>query len=365
MRMTHWPWGLCALLCPYASAAGLTLTQIATADSVGSAGVDGVTNRRDSSSVITNPAGMVGMAATAYQVGLEYLDVNQRYEDRNSGNSLSAGDTLVVPHLSYVRPMDGWTLGAALHAPGGIGLSYSDGYLGGGLVDSSEITVVNGTLAAAVPLTESLSMGGSLILQYARMAFVTTADNEQRDSDVNLSLAVGFQYRISDQVLVGYNYNHRVRHQLSDLPDEVINNTFEWPSMMELGVRLSMSPKLALMARINHESWSDFGDSFDRNYDNTFGGGLALSYQFDGWRLIGGVHFDESPIGDPKDRTIDLPLDETLKLGLGMEWSLSGGRQLGLGYQYMDMGDAEVGVGGRDYVFATNEVHFLTLSFRG
>lgn len=366
--MKHIAWiGICSLcMTPTLEAAGLALSQIGTADSVGSAGVDGVTNNQDSAAVITNPAGITGIDGLVYQVGLEYLDINQKYEETTSGRSLSASSEMFIPHLSMVSQIDDrWSYGLALYAPGGLALSYSDGLIGAGVIDSSEITVVNLDAAIAFKVSEAFSFGITGIVQYAKMSFTSAADDETSDNDTNVSFALGAQYQVIENVLMGLTYNASVHHDLSNLPDSVIDQDFVWPAMTAFGVDYQVNRELTLNASVNWEQWSEFGDSFDRHYDDTFGGGISASYQFTSWRLFGGIHYDSSPIDNAENRTIDMPLDETLRIGIGAEWKLNNGKSIGVAYQYMDLGDGDTDFLNQNYHFTTNNINYLTVSFKG
>ncbi|MCL1127285.1 hypothetical protein [Shewanella surugensis] len=75
-------------------AAGLVLSQIGTADNVGSAGV---TNNQYSAAVITNVVGITTVDRLVYQVGLKYLDINQKYEETTNYRSLNASSEMFIP----------------------------------------------------------------------------------------------------------------------------------------------------------------------------------------------------------------------------------------------------------------------------
>ncbi|GAM58659.1 hypothetical protein JCM19231_1562 [Vibrio ishigakensis] len=55
-------------------AGGILLHEIATFDSVSSAGVSNPTNRTDASAAITSPAGLTAIGDCSFSVGLQYLD---------------------------------------------------------------------------------------------------------------------------------------------------------------------------------------------------------------------------------------------------------------------------------------------------
>jgi long-chain fatty acid transport protein len=101
--------------------------------------------------------------------------------------------------------------------------------------------------------------------------------------------------------------------------------------------------------------------------------GAALGVREFGAPLNGGasvrIAYDSSPVDDD-DRTIDLPLDRQIRVGLGAEYEKRKDLVLGFGYVYLDAGDATVNqaddplTGDIKGEFERNAVHFLNVNAR-
>ncbi len=139
-------------------AGGLALSQIGTAESVATAGVAGVTNNRDSSAVISNPAGLSGIENNSTVLGVQYLNSESEFE-RNLGGGTTAKSDQVLPHLSFAQRInENWVAGLSVHSPGGLGVEYSNGLTGGvngaSLVDENSIEMLNLTASASYQVNQ-------------------------------------------------------------------------------------------------------------------------------------------------------------------------------------------------------------------
>jgi len=347
-------------------AAGLFLSQIGTAESVATAGASGVTNNRDSSAVITNAAGLSGIEKSSAILGLQYLDVKSEFE-RDGGGSTIGESGMFMPHLSYAQRLnEEWVVGMAVHSAGGLGMDYSNGLNGGpvgsALVETSMLGIVNLTTSAAYQINEQLSVGASLIAQYAMVETEFAFGNANiEEGSWAPAIAFSAMYQLSGTAHFGLTYNSGNKHEI-----EVYQATkvgFNWPQMVELGVQHQLSDDLAIMANVNWQQWSAFLDG----YEDTFGAGVALSYQLSDWTLQTGASMDSSPVNSD-NRGHALPLDQQWRIGLGGHKTLGNGMVLGLAYQYQSLGDAEITgtvAGINDGAYSKNRVHFITgsLSF--
>lgn len=367
-----------ALLSTHAFAGGLALSQAGTAESVATAGVAGVTNNRDASAVISNAAGLSGIADTSTVVGLQYLDVGSEFERTRDGATTKGESGQFMPHLSYAQRLnEEWVIGFAAHSPGGLGMEYSNGLQGGtvvgeGLVDSNTLALVNLTASAAYQVNDQLSLGASVIAQYATLATEYSGfggpvglDGEISDDSWAPAFALSAMYKISDATHLGFTYNYGGKHELSDITlagYDIDAVSLNWPQMIELGLQHQITEDVALMVSANWQQWSRFDDLFKDSY----GAGVALSYQLNSWTLQTGVSIDSSPLSSD-DRGHALPLDQQWRIGFGGHKTLSNGMVLGLAYQYQSLGEAEITnhtLGG-DGHYNENRVHFITgsLSF--
>ncbi|GLS90181.1 aromatic hydrocarbon degradation protein [Psychromonas marina] len=347
-------------------AAGLGLSQIGTAESVATAGAAGVTNNRDASATITNAAGLSGISDNSTVIGIQYLNVGNEFE-RDNDDATSKGESdLFMPHLSYAQRLnEEWVVGISAHSAGGLGMEYSNGLTGGAgnksLVDSNMIAIMNLTTSAAYQVNEQLSLGGSLIAQYAtvKSEFSGLNNHEIKDDNWAPSFALSAMYQLNETTHLGMTYNYGAKHELDMDGFGIVD--LNWPQMVEIGVQHQLTDDLAIMANANWQQWSRFGD----DYKDTYGVGVALSYQLQDWTLQTGASIDSSPL-DANNRGHALPLDQQWRVGFGGHKTLSNGMVLGLAYQYQSLGNAEITNHGlTDGYYENNRVHFITgsLSF--
>ncbi|MCZ4336461.1 OmpP1/FadL family transporter [Shewanella colwelliana] len=356
------------------SAAGLSLSQLATAESIGTAGVANVTNNRDASAVMGNPAGLSGISDSSTMIGVQYLDVEADFTSNNTGRAHegSTGEAgQFTPNLSYGKRLDdSWVVGMGVHAPGGLGLSYDNGVAGGPLniINDNNIAIVNLTTALAYQANDSWSLGASIIAQYAEVAIDLFQDTDKASSLVGEnwapSFALGAMYHLSQKTHLGVTYNYGAKHNL-DLTSQVISPQaidVNWPQSVDVGLAHQLNAAVTLMVSGNWQQWSEY----DERYSDTWGGGVALSYELSTWILQAGVSVDSSPL-TAESRDVLLPLDKQWRVGIGAVKRLKTGSELGLAYQYQSLGDGEITGNALNPIqpsgyYSNNRVHFVGLS---
>jgi len=343
-------------------AGGLSLPQIGTAESTATAGVSNVTNNRDASAVVSNPAGLSGIEDSSVMLGLQYLDVQTDFELDSGEPDVSSSGGIFIPHISYAKRVnDKWVAGVAVHAPGGLELEYDNGLLGQGLVKSSQITVANLTASAAYQVNERFSVGGSIIAQYSALDTKLSELVSVKSSDWSPSYSLSAQYQLTEATNVAALYNAGGTHDLDiSIAGVNLDQELNWPQSFEMGVYHKLTDKVVVMANANWQDWSNFGEK----YDDTFGAGVAMSYQLDEWKLQTGFSADSSPLS-AANRGQALPLDEQWRFGLGAEKTLDNGMKLGIAYQYQSLGDGEIDSETLPMFngeYGDNQVHFITAS---
>ncbi|USD62823.1 outer membrane protein transport protein [Vibrio sp. SCSIO 43140] len=349
-----------------AHAAGLATSQIATVESVGSAGVAGVTNHRDASATITNPAALSGIDTSSAVVGIQYVNVQSEFARQYSELSTESRGALWVPNLSYARRLnEDSVVGLSLHSPGGLGVDYSNGVSANplNLLESNQISVVNLTAAASHQMTERLALGASVIAQYASLEMVTKGGNIKGDS-ISPTFGLSAFYQATDTINLGVNYVHNTQHSVSPNQNLIGDAAINWPASLDLGISKALSENVTLQANVGWQSWSNYDDG----YQDTFSTGVAIRYTRESWLYYSGVSYDSSPV-EAHQRDTLLPLDEQWRIGLGAEKQLSSGSKVGVAYQYQHLGQGEIT--SSDYQvfrpngqYDSNRVHFVTLSYR-
>lgn len=368
-----------------AHAGGILLHEVATFDSVSSAGVGNSTNRIDASAAITSPAGLTSVAESSFSIGLQYLDA---FSDHNGIGEYShlASDgknASLVPSLAYAKRVnDSWVLAASLHGDGGLGMDYDNGLYGGNFVNEMAQEALNIHFAAGYQVNESLSLGGALVVQHMMTSF--DAGYAIRDVDlVHLSgnggsTAASFilsaMLDLSESTFVSANYKHKVDHGNSDIDVDLslvgqnVSHTLQqdvtWPARLDLGLQHTLTDQLTFKAMTGVEFWSQFDDTANDVYTL----GTALEYTNSDWVYQAGIKYD-SAMYDVEDMTPSLAVGANWAIGLGAEKTRSNGHRMGIAYQYRDLGTQDVAyrdVDGDIYFQGSvdsNRIHILSVSY--
>ncbi|MGL6259508.1 OmpP1/FadL family transporter [Vibrio sp. WXL210] len=385
-----------ATLATQAHAGGIILHEVATFDSVSSAGVGNTTNRKDASAAITNPAGLTAIEDSSWSFGLQVVDAKTVLEGKGP-NSPATGlplelssegtTTALAPSLAYAkRVTDNLVLGASLHADGGLGMEYDNGLSGYGFVDSQSQEFVNVNLAAGYAVNNQLSIGGALVIQH----MMTTMDIDQsalesglkasgEDGTTAASFMLSTMYDISDRTYVSVNYKHKVKHSDASLTLKgSVNHDNEsegfkgdadisvnWPSQLSFGIQHQLDHALTLKGMVGAEFWSDY--SKELKTEDVYTIGTAIEYQHNAWTYQAGARYDTSFMKD-KNLTPQLAVGDNWAVGFGAELKRSNGHRIGIAYQYRDMSTADTthelfGAPIFDGSIKENRLHALSLSY--
>ncbi|MBY5945063.1 OmpP1/FadL family transporter [Photobacterium rosenbergii] len=355
-------------------AGGILLHEVATFDSVSSAGVANATNRNDASAAITSPAGLTAIKDSSFSVGLQYIDA---YSEHN-GTGFMGGDLhasgenkALAPSLAYAKRVnDSWVVGASLHADGGLGMDYTNGLSGLNLFDAMSQEAVNVHLAAGYQVNTRLSLGGALVVQHLMTSLDASIGDITIEGEAN-STAASFilsgMFNISDNTYIAANYKHRVDHRgdkidvtAGNMKTTVANDVI-WPARLDLGLHHQINDKLAVKAMTGVEFWSDF----DRDDDlkDVYSVGAAMSYSLNNWQYQAGVRYD-STLQKSSAVAPELAVGKNWAVGLGAEKTRANGHRVGLAYEYRDLGEHDVsydnGFTGR---VDDQRLHILSLSY--
>jgi long-chain fatty acid transport protein len=161
---------------------------------------------------------------------------------------------------------------------------------------------------------------------------------------------------------------------------ERVDLEMQLPQAITVSGYHDLTERLALVASVGWQDWSDFGEttvnvksttstSFeaDRNFKDTWYAALGARYRFaKPWLWSFGVAYNSSPVDD--DRTPDLPLDRQIHIGTGLRYDWNEDIKLGAAYTFIDDGDAEIEQEGSplrgdlkgDY--ETNHIHVIAVN---
>jgi long-chain fatty acid transport protein len=117
----------------------------------------------------------------------------------------------------------------------------------------------------------------------------------------------------------------------------------------------------------------DYGDDWAGRYYTTeaelliMGVNPAAGYRVNRWLWSVGAAYDTSPT-DEDTRPPDLPLDRQIRIGTGIQYDWNNDMTVGVAYEYLDAGDAEIDQEGGPLQgslkgdYDTNAIHFFAVN---
>ncbi len=387
---------------------GLFLSERATTDSVGTAGVSSITNMTTAEAGVSNPAGLTGLKASQLQLGVQIVDLRLEFDSTSPSTGTANGsNTSLVPSTFYAYPVnDKIVLGASIHGSGGLGFDFSSDWAGRNFINDTEFSFLNITGSIGYKVNEKLSLGGAIVIQQFYLEATTTTPalllppplgTERKldtdGDDINPGFTLGLMYQVADATRIGFHYVSKIEHDLemdlningSRVPvvDEALSGNFvlqgSQPSSFTFGVSHQLDQQWRLMGRLAYEKWSEFGEltikpagggSIDANLnlDDIYDIGIAAEHSAPGRTTYFGLSYAESMVSD-ENRVISLPAAESIKLGIGAEWALGSDRFFGLAYELAMLGDANINqtnTAGTTLSGTTGDyyIHFLSATYR-
>ena len=371
-------------------AGGLYLYEVSNLD-VATASAGWAARAQDASTILTNPAGMTRLTEPEMQVGAQalYLDINFDSDSKTtaSGRSGDASDWLPAGGIYYVTaPVPELRLGFGIGGYFGLGLDYSDNWVGRYYITEILLQGITFMPAAAYKVNDWLSIGAGVNIMYAKFYQEVAINNvpdvisdgklEIKDDTVGLAANLGVLIEPSDRTRFGIHYMSESSLDFKDAPrfknigpvlKAALNAAGLIGSELKLGMTApdsvmvsayhELNNRWAIMGNVGWQQWSEFGKvdvtvssetttslTADRNYDDTWHVAAGAQYRVsDPWLLSCGVAYDSSMVDDD-DRTPDLPLGESWRFGLGSKYRWTEHLDLSIAYEFLWGGDLPVDV---------------------
>jgi len=215
----------------------------------------------DASVVVNNPAAMVNIKQSTFQIDATDIDLTADFNGSattavgtpvSGGDGGDPGDPTVVPAIAFVLPMDRFTLGASVHAPFGLKTEYDGDWVGRYNAVKSDVKTVDFTVSGAFAVTDTFSLGASVIYQNTDVTLSNAIDFgtalcaqsapvipgapagsncfvaaypfhpgsadglvEVKGDDNSWGWIVGAQWRPTDQFVIGYSHHSKIDHDLT------------------------------------------------------------------------------------------------------------------------------------------------------
>lgn len=378
------------LLAGNAMAAGFHLREQSAA-AQGNAFAGATAGAENNSYSYFNAAGLTRQKGTQVNLGATYIVPRAEagnIESKASANHGGTGDVNNIVHAAWApngtishQVDDKLTVGMGLNVPFGMITKYDSDWAGGDHGITSKVMSTTITPMAAYKVTDKLSVGAGLPIQYIKARLTNTAGyGTLRTSIEGDALDIGYQlsalYEVDDNTRFGVNYRSQINHKLKGdisasnqlIPylNQDINATLDTPAMLSFGAYHQLNEKWALMAEYQRVFWSSFksldiyGDEYNASPYPTgsLGGGLVshtpenwrdtnffalgASYQIDDqWKLRLGVAYDESAV-KKADRTPRIPDSNRIWYSAGLNYQYSENLTFDMAYTVIQAKEATV-----------------------
>ena len=350
-----------------------------SAESVATVFAGNASRADDVSTVFNNPAGMSNLLGTQIEVGGALVLPSIHFSGNlTAGTTTLPGDNsrqngliTLIPHFYGVVDLNDRTkLGLAITTPFGNAVDYGDQWSGRYVNIKTSAISMDFNPNISYRLTDWLSVGGGVSLQYFRLGLATGIPQSLifgtgPDSSFDLAVAnwswgynlgllaqpwegtrIGFTYRSDiDHTLKGVLRLAPTTNPLLGLSTAHAATDIHLPATWTASLTQDVSGDLSLFSDVQYTAWHSFQDvtlvappnpnfTFVENYRDTWMVSVGGNYKLnDVWSLRGGFGFDESPVTDAF-RDTGVPDDNRYMIGIGPRIRLNDTMLLDLGYAH-------------------------------
>ncbi len=324
-----------------------------------------------------NAAGLTRHKGTQVNLGATYI--SPRAEAENVRNSIGdrEADINNIVHAAWVpngtishQVDDKLTVGMSLNVPYGMITKYDEQWAGSDHGITSKVMSTTITPMAAYKLTDKLSVGAGLQMQYinARLTSTDPFTHSYKTSLQGDALDVGYQlsalYELDENTRFGVNYRSEINHKLkgdieSKVPNPMLNQDIsarlDTPAMFSVGAYHQVNDKWAVMAEYQRVFWSSFenldivGDKYNQsnglvsrtkeNWRDTDFFAIGASYQIDDqWKLRLGLAKDEGA-ARKSQRTPRIPDSDRTWYSTGLTYEYNDKLTFDFAYTYIQAKD--------------------------
>ncbi|MDR7284421.1 long-chain fatty acid transport protein [Pseudomonas corrugata] len=375
---------LLALCCQQAWAGGIMLYEIGT-DNVGLANAGAAARAQGPSTIAYNPAGMSYLPGTQITGGLQVLYGDVSF-DRDAGTEPGSGSGNAldpIPGGSFFVTHeldDQWSVGFGTYGDFGLAINYDNDWSGRYFAQNASIVGLSMVPSVSYRFNEQWSVGVGVKAMYGELKAQTAIDRspfgftdrtdgqyKYRDGTWGYGANVGVIFAPQTGTRIGLTYTSQVDLDFEDRLDvkgdgrllERINNTqtdldVKVPQTVTLSLFQQMDPKLALLASVNWQDWSEFGEigvqvdttafgaqstTVDAHFKDTWHLSLGAQYQAtEQWLWNVGVAYDSSAVSD-SNRSVILPMNESWRLGTGATYALDKDTDVNVSWALIWLGD--------------------------
>ncbi|MCC5647411.1 OmpP1/FadL family transporter [Nostoc sp. CHAB 5824] len=358
----------------------------------------------DASTIFFNPAGLTRLRDNSFFGASYVIFPTIIFQNQGSnvatgvplsgGNGGEAGVDIIVPNLYAAWSVsDRVKLGIGINVPFGLSSKYDSNWVGRYQAVESKLTTININPTVAAKLSDNLSVGAGLNIQYAETTLSNAINfgligqsvglptqSQQADgfvkvsgSDWSVGYNLGVMYEPSKTTRIGLSYRSPItqdirgnadftvpasaraltaRGQFTDTGASAVLNL---PDTLSLAVYQKLNPRLAIVGDVTWTNWSRFKElrvKFDNpvqadtvqpeNWNDTYRFGVGANYAVsDRLTLRTGITFDPSPVSE-EFNTPRLPGGDRTLLGFGASYRPSKSFNFDIGYTHVFVNDSYI-----------------------
>ncbi len=391
--------------------AGLWLYERATPD-MGTASAGRAATADNAAIAGDNPAGMTRLHRSELQAGIQPLYVDAKFDTEiaahSGGDGGNAGGWVPAAGIHYVHSLSpDLKLGLAAGSNLGLGLDYGNSWAGRYYVTEGELLTFSINPSIGYRINDRFSVGGGVSLVYGELTQKVAINNpgpgvpdgqlRMEDDDIGYAFNLGALWEPAESTRFGLTYRSQVDLEYEDLAslkglgvvlggifsgEQKIDLEMNLPQAVMLSAYHDIDDKLAIVANLGWQDWSEFGKSdivikdssgstkltSDRDFDDTWHAAIGVRYRLSPpWMVMAGFAYDSSPVDDD-DRTPDMPMDRQLRYAFGVQYEYSRDLTISAAYELLDAGDAAIDqnrgplAGEFKGDFDTNQIHFFNIN---
>ena len=336
----------------------------------------------DASVAWFNPAAMTLIPGKQVAGALHALKPSFKFENTGStapvfsnpgtGEGGDGGGWAFVPNGFFTMAISpNLSFGLALNAPFGLKTEYENGWRGQLKALKSEIVSVNINPSVAYKVSDTVSIGGGVSVQYLE-ATLTKAANaagtniaELNADDIGYGFNLGLMIQATPNIRIGASYRSAIKYELegtvafsaTPLGNGGVKADLKVPDSASLSIFETVG-NWELMGDLTWTGWSTL-QRFDAIRTTGAQAGTIVDFETFNWKdvwrySIGanykmspqtkfrfGLAFDETPTNDV-DRTPRLPDEDRTWVALGVQYKPSKTSILDVGYAHEFIKDAKI-----------------------
>jgi long-chain fatty acid transport protein len=342
---------------------------------IGTAGVGQAAIISDASAAYFNPAGMGFLSGTEFMLGAQMLAPDIQFSIDSSttisgGDGGNAGTILAGMDIYFAYNYSpNLKLGVSVASPYGGSLTYNDGWVGRFYVQNALFFAVDLNPSVAYRFNDWFAAAAGVTLEYMSLQQTLAIPIPQtNDIEGQLNLKVdnyapgfnlGVMFTPGQSTKIGVAYRSQITHKLEGdvtflriAPVPGTSTKMIMPQNVMVSIAQDLTDCITLLAEGGWANWSTMTDTAlnirnitavtPRHWKDTYRLGVAGQVKITpDLMLQAGVSFDSSPT-DAKLRLPDLPMDQQIRAGTGVVYSIMKPVKIAFSYEYINFGKAEI-----------------------